>query len=108
MEKLVVAIVQRRDAGRAIAEMNRRGLTATKLASTGGFLRAGNTTILVGVQAADVEIVVAILRRTCALRQEVIASTASTPGVEAVPFPVEVSIGGATVFVMDVQRYEKF
>ena len=107
--KLVIAILQDKDAAQAVTELNRRGFRATKLASTGGFLREGNTTILAGVQEPDVEQVVSVLRRTCSIRHETLApQTPSHSGEPYVPFPVEVTVGGATVFVVDVDRYEKF
>ncbi|MCY0881241.1 MAG: cyclic-di-AMP receptor [Firmicutes bacterium] len=107
--KLIIAILQDKDAGKAVGEVNRRGFRATKLASTGGFLREGNTTILVGVEEQDVDIVLTILRRTSASRQETLLPQApSHSGEPYVPYPVEVTVGGATIFVVDVERYEKF
>ncbi|AEJ38389.1 hypothetical protein TPY_0174 [Sulfobacillus acidophilus TPY] len=107
--KLVVAILQDKDAQHAISELNRRGFRATKLASTGGFLREGNTTILIGVDEKEVEHVLSVLRRTSSLRKETLTpQTPAHSGEPYVPFPVEVTVGGATVFVLDVDRYEKF
>ena len=107
--KLIIAILQDKDGLTALNELNRRGFRATKLASTGGFLREGNTTILVGTEEPDVEQVLAVLRRTSSLRQETLTPTAPThSGEPYVPFPVEVTVGGATIFVMSVDRYEKF
>ncbi|MGC8488747.1 MAG: cyclic-di-AMP receptor [Clostridia bacterium] len=107
--KLIIAILQDKDGLTALNELNRRGFRATKLASTGGFLREGNTTILVGTEEPDVEQVLAVLRRTSSLRQETLTPTAPThSGEPYVPFPVEVTVGGATIFVLSVDRYEKF
>lgn len=106
--KLIIAIVSGRDAHNVLSELTRRGMGATKLASTGGFLREGNTTILVGVEERDVELVLSVLRRTSSVRQETLSPPATSPGIEPVSFPVEVSVGGATVFVLDVDRHEKF
>ena len=107
--KLIIAILQDKDGLTALNELNRRGFRATKLASTGGFLREGNTTILVGTEEPDVEQVLAVLRRTSSLRQETLTPTAPThSGEPYVPFPVEVTVGGAPIFVLSVDRYEKF
>jgi uncharacterized protein YaaQ len=107
--KLIIAILQDKDGLTALNELNRRGFRATKLASTGGFLREGNTTILVGTEEPDVEQVLAVLRRTSSMRQETLTPTAPThSGEPYVPFPVEVTVGGATIFVLSVDRYEKF
>lgn len=107
--KLIIAILQDKDGLSALNELNRRGFRATKLASTGGFLREGNTTIMVGVEEPDVEQVLGVLRRTSSTRQETLTPAAPThSGEPYVPFPVEVTVGGATVFVLTVDRYEKF
>jgi uncharacterized protein YaaQ len=107
--KLVVAILQDKDAHQAIGELNRRGFRATKLASTGGFLREGNTTVLVGVEEKDVEHVLTVIRRTSSVRKETLTpQTPTHSGEPYVPFPVEVTVGGATIFVLNVERYEKF
>ena len=107
--KLIIAILQDKDGLTALTDLNRRGFRATKLASTGGFLREGNTTILVGTEEQDVEQVLAILRRTSSMRQETLTPSAPThSGEPYVPFPVEVTVGGATIFVLSVDRYEKF
>ena len=53
--KLIIAIVQDEDASRLIAELMNEGFSATKLATTGGFLRSGNTTLLVGVSEEDLQ-----------------------------------------------------
>jgi uncharacterized protein YaaQ len=107
--KLVIAILQDTDAVHAVAELNRRGFRATKLASTGGFLREGNTTILAGVEEKDVELVLAIVRRTSSVREDTFTpQTPNQTGEPYVPFPVNVTVGGATVFVVDIDRYEKY
>ncbi|MBX5467097.1 MAG: cyclic-di-AMP receptor [Firmicutes bacterium] len=106
--KLVVAVVQDRDAQAALAELNRHGFGATKLASTGGFLRQGNSTLLVGVSADRVDEVLAILQRTSRVRHQLITPDATGAGVEPGAVPVEVAVGGATVFVLTIDRYEKY
>lgn len=107
--KLVIAILQDKDASGALTELTRRGFRATKLASTGGFLREGNTTILVGVDERDVQEIMVVFRRTSGARQETMTQSPPAHGGEPfVPFPVDVTVGGATVFVVDVDRYEKF
>lgn len=67
--KLVLAVVQNQDAGPVLEKLLEKGLRATKLASTGGFLRQGNTTFLIGVENERVPEVVEILRNTCRPRQ---------------------------------------
>lgn len=107
--KLVVAIVQDNDTHNLLASLTEAGHRATKLASTGGFLRSGNTTLLVGTADDQVDEVLAIIRRTCKAREQMMV-TMGAPGATGdafMPFPVEVSVGGATVFVMDIEKFIK-
>jgi len=104
--KLIVAVVQDKDAPRFLGELVEKGFRATKLASTGGFLREGNTTILVGVEDEHVDAVMDIVRATCRSREQLVTPMTSSGGaVDAyVPYPIEVVVGGATVFVLDVVK----
>lgn len=104
--KLVVAVVQDKDAPRFVEQLVRKGFRATKLASTGGFLKEGNTTLLIGVEDDQVELVLDLVRANCRSREQLVTPLTSSGGnVDAyVPYPVEVMVGGATVFVLDVER----
>lgn len=107
--KLVVAIVHADDAGRCSNALTEAGYDSTRLGSSGGFLQKGNTTLLVGVDDSRVDAVIEVLRRCARGRSEYINPVpATTEPVELfAPFPVEVEIGGATVFVLDVARFER-
>ncbi|HSW10237.1 MAG TPA: cyclic-di-AMP receptor [Bacillota bacterium] len=107
--KLVVAVVQDKDASRLLQVLVDKGYRATKLASTGGFLKEGNTTLLLGIGDDAVEDVVAIIRHTCKSREQLVTPLTPVGGpVDSyVPYPVEVLIGGATIFVLSVERYER-
>lgn len=107
--KLVIAIVQDDDASNVINRLTKEGFRITKLATTGGFLRAGNTTLLAGVEEDKVDKVISIIKNLCESRKQVITSTTPVAGTTGVyvPYPVEVSVGGATIFVVDVDRFEK-
>jgi uncharacterized protein YaaQ len=108
--KLVVTVIQDRDAGELLSALSEAGHRATKLASTGGFLRGGNTTLLIGSEEARVDDVLGIIRRTCKSREQFVAATspAAATGEAFIPFPTEVLVGGAIVFVVDVARFEKW
>ena len=108
--KLVIAIVQDEDASRLISNLMNEGYGVTKLATTGGFLKAGNTTLLVGVEDNRFEGCMAIIEKVCKSRKQIATSpspVAGTSGVYA-PYPIEVVVGGATVFVLDVEQFVKF
>lgn len=107
--KLLVVIVADTDADGLIAAMIERGFPATKIGSTGGFLRRGNTTLLSGVEAEAVDDVLALVRRLCPARTELLTVNA-LPVAGEVPFltePIEVRAGGAVIFVLDVERFER-
>ena len=106
--KLVVAIVQDEDASRLVNQLMKNGYGVTKLATTGGFLRAGNATILVGVEDEKVQAVIDIIRQYSRSRKQLMPTT-SEAGIGFFPtMPVEVQVGGATIFVLDVNHFEKF
>lgn len=107
--KLIIGIVQDQDSIIVIDELSRQGFRVTKLVSTGGFLKDGNTTLLIGVNEKDLDEVIDIIKSNA--KQREITSTMMTVGMQGegyVPFPVEVKVGGATIFVLDVDEYIKY
>lgn len=107
--KLIIAIVQDDDSGDLVGIINKAGFRVTKLATTGGFLRAGNTTLMIGVEKEKVDAVLGIIENTCKTREQIITSPSPVAGSTGVyvPYPVEVQVGGATVFVVDVDKFLK-
>lgn len=105
--KLLLTIVQDADVGRLQQALNEAGFQSTKLASTGGFLREGNTTLLVGVEDSDVEHVQGLINDTCRERTRVIpgGSPFHAPEATFAGPPVEVPVGGAIVFVLNVESF---
>lgn len=106
--KLVVAVVQDKDSVRLLEALVEKGYRATKLASTGGFLRSGNTTLLIGVEDRYVPKVVEVIKEICHAREQLITPMApvGSSSVESyVPYPIEVLVGGATIFVLDVEKF---
>jgi uncharacterized protein YaaQ len=104
--KLIVAIVQDQDAPILIQELTEKKYRITKLSSTGGFLKAGNTTLLIGVEEDEVKDIMDIIEENCKTR-EIPTSllTVSMPGDTYIPYPLEVKVGGATVFILDVEDH---
>lgn len=109
--RLILAVVQSHDAGRVLQGLTAGGLRVTRLASTGGFLREGNATLLTGVGDDEVDKALQIIGKHAQRRTKIIAASdvaAPTLGVVASDADwVEVAIGGATVFVLDVVRFEQ-
>ena len=87
--------------------LTKAGFQVTKLATTGGFLMAGNTTLISGVEDDKVQEAIDIIGTHSSKRTQITpANTQMDPGICA-PYPVEVSVGGATIFVLNVDRFEK-
>jgi uncharacterized protein YaaQ len=107
--KLILAIVQDEDAQKLTSTLMNDGFSVTKLATTGGFLRAGNTTFLIGVEQERIDLALSLIEKVCKSRKQVATSPSPVAGAAGVyvPYPVEVTVGGATVFVVDVEDFRK-
>jgi uncharacterized protein YaaQ len=110
MMKLLLAIVQDKDSNRLSSEFIKTNIRATKLSSTGGFLRAGNTTFIVGIEDERVEEVLQVIKETCQSREQYVTSPV-TFDISMDPhasYPIEIQVGGATIFVMPVEGFHQF
>jgi uncharacterized protein YaaQ len=107
--KLIVAIVHNEDAGALVNALLDKEFRATRLNSSGGFLKQSNATIFLGVEDADVDEVMSIVRANCTSRTQVVnpMPPIMEPGEFFMPYPLEVEVGGATVFVLPVERFER-
>lgn len=105
--KLVLAIINHDDANAVTRSLTEKGFSSTKLATTGGFLMAGNVTVLIGVDDEKVQNVIDIIHEHSHSRKQIIpASTEMSYGYYPT-MPVEVTVGGATIFVVDIERFER-
>ena len=107
--KLIIAIVQDDDSGDLVDILTESGFRVTKLATTGGFLKAGNTTLMIGVEKENVDKVLSQIEEVCKTRNQLVTTPTPVAGSTGVyvPYPVEVEVGGATVFVVDVDKFVK-
>ena len=107
--KLIVAIVHSEDAGSLVEGLLERDFRATRLHSSGGFLKQSNATILLAVDDGAVDDVIEIVRARCTARSEVVnpLPPIMEPGEFFMPYPLEVEVGGATVLVLPVERFER-
>lgn len=108
--KMIIAIVQDQDSQELSDRLVENNFRATKLASTGGFLRAGNTTFLSGVDDVRVDEILEVIGHTCGNREQLVSPITPMGGSadSYIPYPVEVEVGGATVFVMPVESFHQF
>ena len=107
--KLVVAVVHNEDARVLINALLAHQHRATWLHSSGGFLKQSNATILVGIEDDKVEEIVTLVRENCHSRTQVVSPIPPImePGEFFLPYPLEVEVGGAVVFVLPVDRFER-
>lgn len=105
--KLILAIVSNDDSSSVSSALTKENFQVTKLATTGGFLRAGNTTLIMGVEDEKVEHCIEIIGSECKKRTEIVPSSASYDIGRYASFPIEVQVGGATLFVIDVEQFHK-
>ncbi len=104
--KLIIALVQDQDANLLIEDLSQKEYRITKLSSTGGFLKSGNTTLLIGVEDDKVAEVVRIIEHNCKKRKMTThLLNADMEGDGFIPYPLEVEVGGATIFTLDVDDY---
>ncbi|MDB5085874.1 MAG: hypothetical protein JWN30_2760 [Bacilli bacterium] len=108
--KLVIAVVQDKDSTKLLDRLVKAKIRATKLASSGGFLRAGNTTFLIGIPEEQVDEVLEIIGQSCRAREQLVTpmSPVGTQMENYISYPVSVQVGGATVFVVDVDKFAQF
>jgi uncharacterized protein YaaQ len=107
--KLVIAMVQDDDALDLVDAITEAGFRVTKLASTGGFLKSGNTTLIMGVEKDKVQTVISVVEEVCKTRKQIITTpTPITGNVDMyMSYPIEIEVGGATIFVVDVDQFIK-
>lgn len=107
--KLVLAVIQDADAAALVRVLSENAFEVTKLASTGGFLREGNTTLMIGVPDERLADLKRRVQQTCRTRTRLV--TPSVPmgeqGEGMANDPVEVAVGGAVMFVLGVQEFVK-
>ncbi|MDE6475764.1 MAG: cyclic-di-AMP receptor [Erysipelotrichaceae bacterium] len=105
--KLILAIMSNDDSPTVSNALTKEQFQVTRLATTGGFLRSGNTTLIVGTEDERVERAMEVIGEYSRRRSEVIPSTTSYDMGRFTAFPTEVQIGGATIFVIDVEQFVK-
>jgi len=108
--KLIISIVHRDDVDTLLKALTDGGHKATLISTTGGFLREGNATVFVGAENDQVDEILAVVKESCQERTRYLSPIVpvTEPSEFYIPEPVEIDVGGATVFVIDVERHERF
>jgi uncharacterized protein YaaQ len=106
--KMIITVVQGKDAGALTDKLVAKRYGITRINTSGGFLRESNATFLIGVDDDRVDDVVETIRSVCKTRTRFLnpLPPMSEPGGEIyMPNPVEVQVGGATIFILTVDKY---
>lgn len=106
--KMIIAIVQSKDSNRLRRAFNKAKIQVTQLSTTGGFLREGNATFLIGIKDERVDDVLEIIKKNAESREQYVTSQMHIDVEGGSAFPVNVQIGGATVFILPVDKFIKF
>lgn len=108
--KLILAVIQDKDSTRLLNALVEHNFRATKLASTGGFLKSGNTTVMIGTEDIRVDKALQIIKDNCQYREQLVAPVSPMGGNadSYLPYPVEVEVGGATVFVIPIDQFHQY
>ena len=108
--KLLLAIVQDKDSNLLSSELIDANIRATKLSTTGGFLKSGNTTFILGIEDERVPEALKIIEETCQAREQFMTPPINMDATmdSSMSYPIEVQVGGATVFVMPIEQFHRF
>jgi uncharacterized protein YaaQ len=107
IDRLMAVVIQEDDLENAFSALTKLGFTLTRLPSSGGFLRKHNATLLVGLSHGHEAAAVKALAASC--RKRVTYLSSPIDGLPAtVGAPVQVTVGGATIFTFEVERFEAF
>ncbi len=107
INRLMTAVIQEQDIDTATDALLNLGLVVERMPSTGGFLGRRNATLLIGLNENQVQAAVQALSRTCRRRVEYVATPLEGSPLPF-PSPTPITVGGATIFALEVERYEEF
>jgi len=105
--KLILAIINHDDTTKVVRALTKEHFQVTKLATTGGFLSSGNTTIIIGTEAEYCDKAISVIRANASSRDQAMPTGGDMGSMMYSSMPMQVTVGGATVFIMDVERFEK-
>lgn len=108
--KMIYAIVRNDNEDDVVTQLTQHHYSVTRLSTTGGFLRKGNTTLMIGAEDEKVDEVISLIKQECGQHQKLTVNMPYISGTSMVNYatmPMHVEVGGATIFVVNVERYEK-
>ncbi len=108
--KLIIAIIQQDDLKNVLDNLLSRGYRVTKLKSIGSFLEVANIILLIGVEEEKVEDVLGIINKNCRSREKYVETLPFNliEGFSSFTLPLKVTVGGAQVFILDVEKFVRY
>ena len=109
--KLIYARVRHDNQDTVTSALSKCGFSITKLSTTGGFLRKGNVTLMICTEDEKVDKAIEVIKNECGESQKITIDMPFISGVNIINYstmPMQIEVGGATIFVTDVVRFEKF
>lgn len=109
--KLIYAIIRDDNKDEVVSCLTKEGFSVTKISSSGGFLRRGNTTLMIGVADDKLQSCIGIIKKECGPHQTITVNMPYVSGTTIIncpTAPTQIDVGGATIFVIDVQQFIKF
>ena len=110
--KMIMAIIGSEDADDLVYELNQNSFFVTKLATMGGFLKKKSTTLMLGVDDERVEEAISIIRRMSGAREQLVYPPPTMAGnccpTVNMTVPMNMKVGGATIFVLNVENFQKY
>ena len=108
--KMIYAIVRNDNEDDVVTQLTQHHYSVTRLSTTGGFLRKGNTTLMIGADDEKVDEVISLIKQECGQHQKLTVNMPYISGTSMINYAtmhMHVEVGGATIFVVNVERYEK-
>jgi len=107
VNQLVIATVSGAQAGALTDRLTRDGFTVTQVDSSGGILEEATVSLLIGLDRAHLPRLLEYIRECCHTRRQFIFAHAEAPLLEVQPVVIEAEVGGATIYVLDIERFEQ-
>ena len=107
--KLLIAIIQEQDMDKLSKVLAKANIFATLLQSQGTFLKQKNITVLMAFEENNIDNVLKIFKKCCVAKKELLSAppVSSLPGEFITPGPTEITVGGATIMILDINKFEK-
>ena len=107
VNQLVIATVSGAQAGALTDRLTRDGFYVTQVDSSGGILYEATVSLIIGLNQARLPRLLEHIRECCPTRRRFIPAHVEAPLLEIQPVMIEAEVGGATIYALDIERFEQ-